>query len=120
MAARKKQGTLSRIGQSVSDAAKSAVSAAEEYVVEPVSQLFGGGNKSGSQPAVKKTRATALKKKSTRRPAASGRRAAKRPSAAKRPAAKRPSNAKRSATTKRAATAKRPASARRPAKAKRK
>jgi hypothetical protein len=114
MAARKKQGTLSRIGQTVTDAAKTAVNAAEEYVVEPVSNLLGVGGKKSGKPAVKKTRGTALKKKSTRRAASTGSRAAKRPSSSNRSAvAKRPSKAKRAATVKRAATAKRPAKAKR-------
>jgi hypothetical protein len=112
MASKKKQGTFDKIGKSVTDAAKTAVTAAEDYVVEPVSNLLGLGGK--------KTKKKAAPKKAAKRPAAKKKKAKPAPKSASR-TAKRPAPAKRPAVAKRPAKAKkRPAPAKRPAKAKRK
>ena len=67
MAARRKQGTLTKIERSVTSAAKSAVSAADEYVVEPVSRALGLKDTRNTaktrRPAVKRTAVKAPVKK---------------------------------------------------------
>lgn len=113
MAIKKKQGTFERMGQTVVDAAKTAVSVAEEYVVEPVGNFLGLTDNKPKARA-KKTPAGKTPRKS---PMTAGKGARKRPATAKAPA-KRAAKAKTPA--KRGVTSKRPASARRPAKAKRK
>ena len=87
MASKRKQGTLGKIGQSVSDAAKTAMTAAEDYVVEPVSNLLGlSSKKTTKKPAVKKTRVVALKRTRAGTAPKTGSRVAQRAAPAKRPA----------------------------------
>lgn len=114
MASKRKQGTLAQVGQTVTGAARTALSAADEYVVTPVSNLLGltgKGSSSRKRPATKKSqRASAsrpAKKKTARKSPA---RAAKRPTTR---AAKRPVKAKPSANARQSPTAKRPAKAKR-------
>ena len=71
MAAKDKQGTITKVERSVVSATKKAVTAAEEYVVEPVSRALG---LTGKDRTTKKRPAT---KKRTQRK--SPERAAKRP-----------------------------------------
>ena len=101
MASKRKQGPLAQMGQTVSDAAKTAMNAADEYIVEPVGSLLGLTGKTT------KARKRAAKKKTPRK-------SASRPTTrtAKRPA-KRPVKAKPAAKARRAPAAKRPAKAKR-------
>ena len=85
MAAKRKQGTLSQVGDTVGNAARSAIKAADEYLVEPVGNFLGLTGKTTQarkRPAGKKTQ--------RKRPARPSARAAKRPSKrTAKPAAKR-------------------------------
>jgi hypothetical protein len=115
MATKRKQGTFARVGQTVSGAARTAMTAADEYVVTPVSSLLGlNGKGSGS-------RKRSAKKESQPSSAA---RPAKKKTARKSPARppKRPTTrtAKTPVKAKPATGARRSAAAKRPAKAKRK
>lgn len=114
MAKKRNQGTLAQVGQTVADAATTAMNAAEAYIVEPVGNLLGLTGKDAKaqkQPAKKKTQRKAPSRPATRTAKRPAKRAAKRPTTR---AAKRPVKAKPSAK------ARRPSAAKRPAKAKRK
>ena len=118
MASKRKQGTLAKVGQTVTDAAQTAISAADHYVLEPVGSflgLTGQDARSRKRPAGKKTQPASAsrpaKKKTLRKSAARpATRAAKRPTTR---TAKRPVKAKPSSKARGSATARQPATAKR-------
>ena len=67
MAAKRKQGTLTQVERSVTSAARTAVKAADEYVIEPVSKALGfssGKSKKRSGTKAKKRGGAKAKKRS--------------------------------------------------------
>ena len=85
MATKRKQDTLTQVERAVSSAAKSAVSAADEYVMQPVSKALGlSSTAKKRRPAAKRT--TTKKRTTAKKRGAAGRAATARKTSRRKPA----------------------------------